>query len=116
MSWSALESWDCEFTELLSEYGLGRAAFVNALEHVTLLGVHHPHVDVLVSRWREDRGLSFEDGEDLLYLTLGKALEFDLEKTQDNVLEAAERQVLLQEAIQARLDATGVSQKLYDQL
>merc|ERR1719277_392738 len=80
-----LESWDSEFTDLLADYGLGRAAFVNALEHVTLLGVHHPHVDVLVSRWREDRGLSFEDGEDLLYLTLGKALEFDLEKTQDNV-------------------------------
>lgn len=111
-----LLSWNCEFWHELDQMGIDRSEFVLCLNEIVLQGCHHPKVETIVSDMCRTRQLDVMDGEELLYLMVGKAYQYDVQSCQTNFTAKVREHVKVQEAIKTMLEKENVDYLFYDEL
>merc|ERR1719464_1684631 len=108
---------ECGFSERIDELGISREGFIEAIEELLASGAcTHPSVTKLCNKWKANGLLNAEDGEMLLYLVLGREIEWNLESVVACVATSMRNHVRIQEAIASRIQSTGVSFDTYDLL
>jgi serine/threonine protein kinase len=108
---------ECEFAERIDELGISREGFIEAIEELLASGARtHPSVTKLCSKWKANGLLNAKDGELLLYLVLGREIEWNLDSVVACVATSMRNHVRIQEAIAARIESTGISYDTFDLL
>jgi len=111
-----LLDYECEFFEYLAKLGVCRYDFVHCLLQVVLPNTHHPNVEQIVNKWYEYKTLDVVSGKRILFLTCGKAAQYEIERLCDNLEDVMYEHIQLQMGIKKRIAELNLTYDQYDRL